>query len=168
MASRSRVVRGRAGKARLTQWVGPADQGYVAVLTAAATAVAFVSFEEALTVMRTRGMVSIRPEVVGADLDIVGAVGVGIVSAEAQAIGITAIPTPFSNGDWGGWMVWRSFSYRFEFADATGVNFVNWNFEIDSKAMRKVTPNEALVIIAESQVGAYRISTPLRHLVKLS
>ncbi len=68
----------------------------------------------------------------------------------------------------GGWNVWRSFSYRFAFQDATGVNFVPWTLEIDSKAMRKISPNENMVLVAESQQGAYSISTPLRVLVKLS
>jgi len=44
----------------------------------------------------------------------------------------------------------------------------DWNFEVDSKAMRKVGENEVLVTIAESQGGAFNISTPLRTLVKFS
>jgi len=48
------------------------------------------------------------------------------------------------------------------------VNFVPWHFEVDSKAMRRMGPNKVLVGIAESQSGAYTISSPLRTLVKLS
>ncbi len=64
-------------------------------------------------------------------------------------------------------MVWRSFSYGFEFNDATGNNFPNWTLEIDSKAMRRISPNEALVFVAESQSSAFKISSPLRILIKL-
>ena len=111
---------------------------------------------------------SVIPQVFTADLNIVGAFGMGIVSAEAFAAGIGSIPIPFLDGAWGGWMVWRSFSYRFEFATAAAVNFPGWNFEVDSKAMRKVTPNEVLVLIGEGQGGAFSISVPMRVLVKLS
>ena len=113
-------------------------------------------------------MVTIRANVEGADLAIVGAIGCGIVSTEAFNAGVASIPEPFSDGDWGGWMVWRSFSYRLAFQSAVAVNFPDWAFEVDSKAMRKGGPNEVLVTVAESQVGAYQISAPLRTLVKLS
>ena len=43
-----------------------------------------------------------------------------------------------------------------------------FNTEVDSKAMRKVTDDETIVLVAESQVGAYKISMPLRLLLKLS
>ena len=127
-----------------------------------------VSFEEQTTAVRLRGQVSIAPNAFTADLNIVGAIGLGIVTAEAFAAGVGSIPEPFNDADWGGWLMWRSFSYRFEFASAVGVDFPNWNFEVDSKAMRRISPNEVAVIIAESQSGAFVISTPLRMLVKLS
>jgi hypothetical protein len=65
-------------------------------------------------------------------------------------------------------MVWRSFSYRLEFGTNASLNFLDWNFEVDSKAMRKVSSNEAAVVVAESLTGAFNISTPVRTLIKLS
>jgi len=131
--------------------------------------VASASFEEALTVVRTRGMISVKPNVYTADASIMAAIGVGIVSAEALAAGVASIPEPFTDADWGGWYVWQSFAYVFEFNAAATLAFpASAQFEIDSKAMRKVSPNEALVVIAESLGGAFEISTPLRTLVKLS
>jgi len=91
-----------------------------------------------------------------------------IVSSEAFAAGVASVPEPYADSDWGGWMVWRSFCYRLQFEDGTGVQYPDWNFEIDSKAMRKVTPNETLVIVAESQAGVYSICFGIRTLVKLS
>ena len=158
------------GKARLTQWVGPADQAFVNVATGGSTLVALVSFEEALTVIRNRGGFAHKPQAYSSDLTYAGAVGMGIVTAEAFAIGITAIPTPFSDADWGGWMVWRSFAQQNEL-QGTAANVIfpaAVVMEIDSKAMRKVTPNEVLVIIAESQSGAFALSAGIRTLVKLS
>jgi len=131
--------------------------------------VASLAFEDPQTIMRTRGMMSIIPDVTTADLSIVGAVGMGVVSQEAFAAGVASVPEPFTDADWGGWFVWRSFGLRFNFETAIGVNFVpaNWQFEVDSKAMRRVTPNEVLVVVAESQGGAFAIADLTRHLFKL-
>jgi len=150
------------------QWIGPAIQGYQAVASGGATLIGSAPFAEPSTIIRTRGQVSIIPSTAGADLNIVGAFGIGIVTSEALAAGVASVPEPFTDADWGGWYVWRSFSYNLEFSDATGLNFLNWNFEVDSKAMRKITTNESLVLVAESQGGAFSISTPIRTLVKLS
>ena len=166
MARRQVVSRGRTP--RLVQWVAPADQGYVAVITGGKTIISSEGFTSKNTIVRMRGQVSVKPEVLAADVDIVGALGVGIVSTDAFGAGAASVPGPFLQADWPGWFVWRSFSYHFEFQDATGIHYPMWDFEVDSKAMRKVSQNETVVIMAESQVGAFRISTPLRMLVKLS
>ena len=84
-----------------------------------------------------------------------------------MAVGIASLPEPFTDADWGGWLVWRSFSYHLEFATAAALNFPVWDFEVDSKAMRKIRTSDAIVLVAESQTGAFFISTPLRHLIKL-
>ncbi len=121
------------------------------------------------TVVRTRGEVSIRPAVgAAADVGIVGAYGLAVVSTDAFAAGVASIPQPFQDADWGGWFVWRSFSINFEFVSAIGQGLSQHNQEVDSKAMRKVDTNETIVLIAESQAGAFDISMPLRLLFKLS
>lgn len=158
----------RSGPRRKVQWIGPAVQGYVSVANAGATLISVsTTFETAATLVRTRGQISVQPGSFAADLNIVGAFGCGIVSAEAGAIGITAIPTPFRDADWGGWYVWRSFSLHLDVQSAIGFSLEMENFEVDSKAMRKVGQNESLVWVAESQAGAFDISTPLRQLIKL-
>ena len=168
----ARQHRRPSGVKRQVTWVGPADQGFVAVATGAKVILASfdpVSFGmDKPTVIRTRGQVAVRPEITTADLDLVGAIGLGIVSDEAFAAGVAAIPGPFDSADWDGWFVWQSFSYNYEFIDGTGFNFSVWNFEVDSKAMRKVSDGETMVVVIESQVGAMRISAPLRTLWKLS
>ena len=123
---------------------------------------------ESMTIIRHRGMIMFTSQAEVADLNIVGALGFGIVSNEAFAAGVGSIPEPFTDSDWGGWMVWRSFAYHFEFQDATGVNYARWDMEIDSKAMRKIGPNEVLVHIVESQTGAFNLAAPIRALVKLA
>jgi len=169
---RARGFRGR-GPQRQVTWVGPADQGYTAVATTAKVIIG--SFDPAAnglakpTVVRTRGQVSINGGTgQSADLEIVGAFGLAVVSDRAFAAGVASIPGPFSDAGWDGWFVWRSFNFTQEFLDATGIflNFVNQ--EVDSKAMRKVTDDETIVLVAESQSGALKISMPLRMLLKLS
>ena len=173
MARQRSGFRGGARKRKST-WVAPADQAYVSVAAGGATLLS--SFDISLaansaaigsTIVRTRGQVSIRPASFLADVDIVGAFGVGVVSSQALAVGITAVPEPFDEADWDGWMVWRSFSYRLEFADATGVRMLSWDFEVDSKAMRKLGEGDAFIQVAQSQSGGFVISSPLRTLLKL-
>ncbi len=160
--------RGPAQSARLTQWIGPADQNYVAVGSGAKNIISSFSVAEPITVMRTRGMISVKPTSDASDLVIAGAIGVCIVSTEAFTAGIASIPGPFDEGFWGGWLVWRSFCYDFRFGSGTGAQYPDWNFEIDSKAMRKVSPNEVVVAVAESQAGAFSLFHGVRTLIKLS
>ena len=154
--------------ARLTTWVGPALQSFVSVTTGGATLVGSFQQDQPFTVMRTRGQMTVRSTTVGADLSIVGAFGIGIVSQEAFDAGVVSMPEPFTDADWGGWMVHELFAFDFEFADVTGVNFNPWSRVIDSKAMRKVSANEVLVQIAESFGGAFEIGVPTRMLIKLA
>ena len=154
---------------RLTTWIGPAAQNFLAVASAGATVIASLPFEEPATIMRTRGQVSIAPNVVTADLTIAGAFGICVVSAEAFAAGIAAIPEPFSDADWGGWFVWRSFANKVvASAVDDGIFPAAVTMEIDFKAMRKVTSNEVMVVVAESQIGAFNVFDGTRHLIKLT
>jgi len=168
VARRHNFNRPRQSRGRLTQWIGPPLQSYVAVSSAGATLVSSATFEEPITQVRTRGIVSIRPASTAADVDITGAFGIGVVSAEAFAAGVGSIPEPYTDGDWGGWFVWRTFSMSIQFESATGVRDLTQNFEVDSKAMRKLSPNETMVFIAESQVGAFQIADCTRQLIMLS
>ncbi len=160
------------GPKRAVQWVGPADQNVISVASGASAIVA--SFDPGgnsmirPTIVRTRGMVSIRPQSFAGDLSIGGAFGVAIVSDEAFAAGTASIPRPFDDANWGGWMVWRSFFYQLEFADVTGFIIGDRVLEVDSKAMRKVGDNETVVLMVESQTGAFNIGMHLRQLFKLS
>ena len=103
------------------------------------------------------------------DIDITGAFGVCVVNTDAFVAGVAAVPGPFDEAAWEGWFVWRSFSLKQE-AAGTVASLVVYPFmeDIDSKAMRKVTSNETVVLVAESQGGAFRINVPLRMLFKLS
>ena len=173
MARRFPLSRPRS-KARQTVWAGYAQQAFVAVASTAKVIIgSFVpdaSTNNMLypTVVRTRGMLTIRAEDDSADRDIVGAFGLAVVSADAFAIGITAVPGPFSDSGWGGWLVLQPFGLHVAFASAVGVDKIQTDIEVDSKAMRKIAPNNVLVLVAESNTGAYRISSPVRVLLKVA
>ena len=160
------------GPRRQVTWISPADQGYLAV--GANAKVLMASFDpvatgmEKPTIIRNRGELSVRPTSFASDAGIVGAYGMAIVSDQAAAIGITAIPGPFTEAEWDGWLVWHSFSMFLEFGDATGRFMADRAIIVDSKGMRKISDNETLVVVAESQSGAFSISAPIRTLFKLA
>ena len=169
MAQR-RATRGfpQRGPKRLNAWVGPPEQGYVAVASTGSTLIGSLSVEEAITLVRTRGMFSVKPNSVAADVDIVGAIGAGVVSAEAFAIGITALPTPFSDADWPGWFVWESFAFHVENVSAAGFDpLASLQIPVDSKGMRKIGASEVVVFVAESQIGTFDVVDATRGLFKL-
>ncbi len=159
---------------RLSQWIGPADQNFVGV--PAGTKVIHQSFTPQTavpsmirpTVVRVRGQVAHNPSVFSADLDYSGAIGFCIVSLDAFAAGVASIPGPLTDSGWGGWFVWEGFSYHLEFSDATGFRPTVQIINMDSKAMRKIGVNEALVVVVESGDNLYEVSAQFRMLLKLS
>jgi len=167
--ARSRVV--RSGPRRKTTWIGPADQPFVTVPSSGKLLVA--SFDPAAnglvspTVVRTRGQVAVA-SLGNATNDLVGAYGMCIVTDRAFAAGVGSIPGPFTDSGWDGWFVWRSFSLSLVQATGTGFIISSQVQEIDSKAMRKITNDETMVLVAEAQGNTYEISMPLRTLMKLS
>ncbi len=163
---------GVVSRKRQTTWVGPADQNIIAVASGASVIIASfdpaASFMLAPTIVRSRGVVSIRPQSFAGDLSIGGALGICIVSDEAFTAGTASIPRPFDDSNWGGWMVWEPFFYNLEFSDATGLRQVDFSWKVDSKAMRKVKDNETVVMMCESQTGALNCGMHIRQLYKMS
>ncbi len=176
MPRRSRPTPFRTGgRKRVTTWVGPADQDSVAVASGASVIIAsFVPASNGMlapTIVRSRGEVAIRNSVVASDQDIGGAFGICIVSDEAFAAGTASIPRPFDDSDWGGWFVWQSFKSQFELRDSTGASGLNetsLRYQVDSKAMRRVSDNETVVMMCESQTGALLAAMHVRMLFLMS
>ena len=80
------------------------------------------------------------------------AAGLAIVSAQAVDIGVTAIPTPFTDL---GSSLW--FAHKTMFANATNAANITVPaayFELDSKAMRKVEVGQDLVFVMENGSSA--------------
>ena len=152
-------------------WIGPAEQGYVAVADNTKVLLASTAgfgLGSAGTVIRTRGLLSVRPTSEGTSVSFDGAFGMAVVSATALATGITAIPGPFTDADWSGWFLYQFYGMRYSVQTAIGTDLVAVNWEIDSKAMRKVAGDSAIVIIGESRQGAVSILSHMRVLFQES
>ena len=88
-----------------------------------------------------------------------GSYGMIVVTANAVSIGVTAMPDPsgISGEPDAGWFVWQAMSTEFVFSSAVGIDAnAGSSYEIDSKAMRKVGPNDdvATIFSQENAVGS--------------
>jgi len=166
-------LRGTGGAKRQTEWIGSADQAYSGVTGDTKTLLqTFASTGSILTsrstIIRTRGLLSISAGTEAADREIVGAMGMAVVSDQAAAAGAGSIPGPWSNQDWDGWFVWIAFAMSFGFTSAAGVLLEHVNFLFDSKAMRKFNSGESAVVMVETVAQSVRVAVPFRQLYKLA
>ena len=113
---------------------------------------------DGLTIVRVRGMIEVTSQVLTAIGDGVNfAFGIGVVTAAAFAIGVTAVPTPFTEASWEGWL-WH------QFVGVHGSPTIRTisnpiNIEIDSKAMRKIGSDEVLMLAMEAgTIGTVTVS----------
>ena len=126
------------------------------VITAASTATLITSLNAValslrpFTIVRTRGFVGIVSDQLAGVEDQAITYGEIVVTDQAVAIGVTAVPTPVTDSQ-SSWHVLEAMADRFNFV--TGVGFqqsvVN-RVVIDSKAMRKVEEGQDLISVAET------------------
>ncbi len=126
-------------------------------LAAASTASLRASFNAAalalrpFTIVRVRGVFGIRSDQAGATEDYSGSLGYSIVSDQATAIGVTAVPTPETDRGSDLFFVYESLAGQTTFADATGFTTQSGEWkQFDSKAMRKVEVGQDMVIVVET------------------
>ena len=163
---------------RITNWgLGPQaiDVEFSATGSQIWSTGAVLTIEAAVTLVRLRGLCSFYQTVADAPgTGFAGAVGIGLVTSQAFAVGVTAVPTPVTEVGWEGWLYHRFFDTRAITATiADGVNAVavTNQFEIDSKAMRKWTDNFTLmgvVEVVEIGIGTVQMHADTRTLIKLS
>ncbi len=114
--------------------------------------------ESQSTITRIRGQISLYLDLVTAAGDgFSGAIGLGIVTADAFAIGETAMPGPFSDPEWNGWIWHEFFTLRGVAAQSSGENIArnataDRQITIDSKAQRIFRSNEVLFGMTELAV----------------
>ncbi len=128
-------------KRRETVWLGvtdtettltPANPVLINALNAAALAL------RPFTVVRARGFIYVRSDQIAASESFGAALGVAVVSDEARAIGVTAIPTPITEDSSDLWFTYESIAGFSRFGDATGFGNEGSGRTYDSRAMLKV------------------------------
>ena len=163
---------------RQTSWaIGPRGaQGAVAVNSSVVFPTGSQATESGLTIVRIRGSAFFHLASVDAVDGGFARVGFGIciVSENASAVGITAIPTPLTDVGWDGWMYHRLFALiaGIPITDLGGMVGPNFRFDIDGKAMRKEKETDVVVGVVEYQqeqgTADARGYLDTRLLVKLS
>ncbi len=163
----------RTGPRRKSVWL--AFQPGQDTITAASTALFVGQLSAAdlalrpFTIVRTRGVIHYRSDQVAASEAYGMNYGMAVVSDQASAIGVTAIPTPVTDMSSDLWFLMQQMTSRFEFADATGFIESGQVLTYDSKAMRKVDIGEDVVVVAETASVhlSCRFIDSFRMLVKL-
>ncbi len=123
------------------------------------------------TVVRTRGYLYTRSDQTAAAEDQSFAYGECVVSDQASAIGVTAVPTPITDGDSDLFYLFQLLKTSSGILSGTSVGVRGAGIEIDSRAMRKVNGDQDLITVVESDLAGVTagqvVATFSRLLVKL-
>ena len=145
----------RGGKSvRESAWVAVAPT--TTTITAAGTSVLFTGFSAAtlglrpFTVVRTRGTMAIRSDQAVATEVFQASLGFAVVSDQALAIGVTAVPSPETDRGSDLWFVYETLEGFFVLSSAIGIYEAQIRKEWDSRAMRKVEDGQDMAIVLET------------------
>ncbi len=166
------VLRGGKNR-RESLWIGGLEarttiagaSGAVLLSSLNAAALALRPF----TVVRTRGAMYLQSDQTGANEFQAVAYGRAVVSDQASAIGITAVPTPVTDDGSDLWYMYEWLFNDFTFVSGVGFGQAGRFKEIDSRAMRKVEDGQDMVSVVESGANTFGLAvhTFTRTLVKL-
>ena len=156
------MVRHRGSRApqRKSLWLDFAQVFTAPTTVAAATAVLLASLNAAglalrpFTIVRTRGLLLWASDQGTATETPFGAFGFAVVSDQASAIGVTAVPTPIVDAGSSLWYSWTPMAVRLRFASGVGIQQTGYVTEFDSKAMRKVEIGQDVVAVVENGSAA--------------
>jgi len=157
---RSRFTGARGtGERRKTIWVGAVDNGTFTGIGANGV-LAFSSLNAAalalrpFTIIRVRGLFSVKGDQLTATESGSMAIGTAVVSSQAVAIGVTALPTPITDGSSDLWLQYQFGHWATGVSSAIGIVEPQiMSYVIDSKAMRKVEDGMDVVVTAENESG---------------
>ena len=117
------------------------------------------------TVVRTRGVLHVRSDQAAASESQAVNYGVAVVSDQAVAIGITAIPTPITDKGSDLWFTYQSLMASH--GAGTVDNELGKMVEYDSRAMRKVEEGTQLEFVVESEIAGLTEGVIIRHSARL-
>ena len=144
--------RGRLGSKRETSWL-PIDVVNTGIGGAGTILNSLTVAEKAkwpFTIIRTHLSIIMTSDQAAASENQIGGIGICVVSDQASAIGITAVPTPLTDLDSDLWLLHQLLFGEFLFGDGTGFTDPTGTFmTLDSKASRKVNDAEDVVIVGE-------------------
>jgi len=171
------IRRSRAGgflrggvRRRETLWIGAS---FFDTTLAASTSVLIASLNAGalalrpFTVVRARSRIMIRSDQEAASETSRAAFGMCVVSDQASAIGISAVPTPGTDSASDAWFMFEFLPHHLAVTPAgTGPSYST--YDADSKAMRKVEDGFDVIQVGE-QVAAVGcvVTGAVRMLVKL-
>ncbi len=123
------------------------------------------------TILRTRGLLSFESDQAAVSERPIASVGYMIVTDTAAALGVTAVPDPSSiSGDPSAdWFFWQALCASFTFLSSVGFEGnVQTQYVIDSKAMRKVGPDDDMVQVTSMDTASGGVLvTQGRQLIQL-
>jgi len=123
-------------------------------------------------VIRTRGSIRVRSDQNSSSEDYGASYGAAVVSDQAVAIGVTAVPIPTTDNGSDLWFVYEFVIGALRVTTAVGLFEGGHERIIDSKAMRKVEDGQDVIQVVEGPgtgIGSNgsQISGHARMLVKL-
>ncbi len=113
-------------------------------IASASTAVLFSGFSAAIlalrpfTIVRTRGVAGILTDSGGASENQGAVFGMSVVTEQALAVGVTAVPTPETDADSDSFFLYEPYIDRTFLQTAVGILQMRSQRVFDSRAMRKV------------------------------
>jgi len=146
------------------------------VLSGAPTAVVINSAGAALlalrpfTVVRVRGIMHVRSDQAAASESFIADLGAAVVTDQAAAIGVTAVPTPLTDKSSDAWFVYEQIAGRIDIGSGAGTgppSLTSTWMQYDSKAMRKVEQDFDIVFVAENEIAGCNLLHSARLLIKL-
>ena len=156
MARGARII--RRGTRRMTSWLSVPFTSAVMTATGGTLMVALTGLEKAkrpFTIVRTRMLISIISDQTAASESQFGAFGMVVTTDQAVASGVGAVPTPVTDAGSDAWFVHQFFHGQFTFATASGfAEGGHSEYQIDSKAMRKVSEDDDVIGVGEFASGS--------------
>ena len=123
---------------------------------AAATAILDSTITATLptTLIRSVGQLTVTSDQQAVGENPFGAVGLCVVSDQSVAIGVTALPTPYTDPESDLWLFHQFWSASMIFASAVGIHKIDQQYKLESKAMRKMSEDQTLCLIIENGSAA--------------
>jgi len=117
------------------------------------------------TIVRVRGLLYLASDQAGAPEDQAINLGYSIVSDQAIAIGVTAVPTPTTDKGSDLFFVYQSLMSAGDSAAGAGV--LGQGLQFDSRAMRKVEEGQDIAITVETELAALTDGVVVRHSARI-